>query len=212
MTQIDYRDVQYTAINQVDRYVWEFNERLREQAQAISYNAKIRWNDLRFPLAQVTLGASKPTWDSTNGTYDFMPGEAAFFQVQMSHAWVEGSVIRPHCHWMKTDTQVGDVNWQLEYRLSAIGSVWTAFSTLNTETPVPGTPDTNTADKHLISSWGDIDMSGYEISDMLICKVSRVAATGTEYGSPTQAARLIEVDIHVQSDYPGGSVAPFTKA
>ena len=72
----------------------------------------------------------------------------------------------------------------------------TDFTTLSASTPVTGTPDTNEANKHLITSLGDISATGKHLSDMLVMILTRIS-TGDTYGAD---ARLLEFDIHYQID------------
>ena len=164
------------------------------------------WDDLRFPAGAANPPglASDPAFDTTNGGYlfDATGTEVLFFQAQMPHAWKEGSIIRPHVHWQKTTSAAGDVYWQLDYKKAPIGAVMdAAFTTLSVATTVGGTPDNDLAGEHLISSFGDVDMSGNELSDMLLIKLSRIGGNAADtYGAD---ARLLEFDIHYQRDSAG---------
>lgn len=169
------------------------------------------WDDLRFPATSFNPpgAVSDPDYDATNGLLLFDSGttEVIFAAVQMPHSWREGSTIVPHLHWQKTTSAAGDVLWRLEYKMSPINQVMDAsFTAIDIDATVGGTPDTDTADKHLISSFGGVNMSGKQVSDMLILKISRVGGSDT-YGAD---ARLLEFDIHVQLDGLG-SVNQFSK-
>lgn len=66
-----------------------------------------------------------------------------------------------------------------------------------------GTPDTNEADKHLITSAGEWEFDQCEISNMFIFRVSRLGSdAGDTYGAD---ARFLEFDVHFQSDQRGSS-------
>jgi hypothetical protein len=169
------------------------------------------WDDLRFPATAINPPgvAADPDIDTTFGTFLFAVNEVIFLIAQMPHSWKEGSDIVPHVHWYKTTSADGDVNWQLDYRWAPIGEVFaSSWTTLNVQAPVPGTPDTDTANKHLLSSFGAVSASGKTLSDMLLMKLTRVAATGTEYGAD---AGFFEFDIHFQSDS-RGSAQEFVKS
>lgn len=174
-----------------------------------------RWDDLRFPAAGINPPgqASDPDIDTTNGGLLFAAAgtEIVAFQAQMPHAWKEATSIQPHVHWQKTTSASGNVLWRFEYKMAPIGAVMdAAFTALDVTTTVASTPDNDTADEHLISSFGEIDMTGREISDMLVCKLSRIGGDASDtYGADV---RLIEADIHYQTDYPGGSRQQFSKS
>ena len=129
----------------------------------------------------------------------------------MPHAWQEGSAITPHVHWTKTTTSsTGNVNWIMTYEIVNNGDVtpFTYATTLSVSSPVAGTPDSDTSGETLISSFGSIDMTGYELSCLLFWKISRDPADAAD--TYEQDARLIEFDIHYQIDAMG-SEEPFTK-
>jgi len=177
---------------------------LDDELQAIAdwINLKnVQWDDLRFPASAANPPGltSDPDYDTTNGgwLFDASSVELLFFQVQMPHGWKEGSTIHPHVHWQKTTSAGGDVYWQIEYKHAPIGEVMdVAFTTLTVSSTVPGTPDNDTAGEHLISTFGDLDMSGKTLSDMLLVKLSRNAGGGADtYGAD---ARLLEFDIHYE--------------
>ncbi len=162
-----------------------------------------QWDDLRFPAAAINPPgqASDPDFDTTNGgwLFDKNSTELIFLMAQMPHAWRQGSDIRPHIHWQKTTSAAGDVYWQLDYKKAPIGEVMDAsFTTLSETSTVAGTPDNDTADEHLITSFADIAMPGGELSDMLVMKLSRIGGNGADtYGAD---ARLLEFDIHYEID------------
>ncbi len=161
------------------------------------------WDDLRFPASAINPPgqASDPDFDTTNGgwLFDDNSTELVFLMAQMPHAWKEGTALRPHIHWQKTTSASGNVLWRLEYKKAPIGEVMdAAFTTLDTTTAVAGTPDTDTADKHLISSFEHIEKVGGGLSDMLVMKLSRIGGDGSDtYGDD---ARLLEFDFHFEID------------
>jgi hypothetical protein len=166
------------------------------------------WEDMQFPATHLKPGVSQPTQDATNGTILFRVGDDVFAQAQLPHAWEEGTVLKPHVHWYKTTSATGNVRWQLEYKWSKIGETMDAgFTTLAAEVPAVG--DDDTAEQHSLTPLGDIVCTdGQQISDMLIMKLSRVAAVGTDYGAVDAA--LMEFDIHYHSNS-HGSELEYTK-
>ncbi len=74
--------------------------------------------------------------------------------------------------------------------------------------PVSGTPDNDTANEVLISSFDAIDMTDCRISCLIIWKLSRIGGDASDtYGAD---ARLLELDFHYKTDS-FGSVQEFTK-
>lgn len=173
------------------------------------------WEDLRFPATAVNPPgqASDPDVELTSGLLLFAAAgtELVYVFVQMPHAWKEGSAISPHVHWQKTTSAAGNVLWRLRYKHAPLAGVMDAAwsAPLDITTPVAGTPDTDTADYHMLSSFDpDIDMTGYPISHCILFEVSRIGGDALDtYGAD---ARLLEFDIHYQIDS-AGSTQLFTK-
>lgn len=162
------------------------------------------WDDLRFPASAINPpgGLNDADVDSDDGTFLFAAGatEVVAVVAQMPHGWVEGTALVPHVHWCKTTSAAGDVVWQLEYRKYPIGgqgtTTWSVHSTI--ASTVGGTPDNDSAEESLISSFGDFDMTGNTLSDIIIFRITRLGPDGSDtYGAD---ARLLEFDLHYQID------------
>jgi hypothetical protein len=174
----------------------------RTQDKQIAYEP--HWEDLRFPASSINPpGAeSDPDVDTTYGTLLFSgtATEVIFVQVQLPHGRKYGSEIRPHVHWAKTTSAAGGVYWKLDYRWSRIGEVMdAAWTTIGGSTP--DVSDDDTAEKHALTPLGTIDGTDAELSDMLICKLSRVHDNAAD--TYEADVRLLEFDFHVQIDAPG---------
>ena len=172
------------------------------------------WDDLRFPAQAIgrSGAAADPDPDTTTGLYlfDAASTESLLGVAQMPHSWREGSVISPHVHWQKTTSAGGNVLWRLEYEVVANGGTAALDygTSVDAVTTVAGTPDSNTANEILISSFGEIDMTGFGISCIIFWKLSRIG--GDETDTYAADARLVEFDIHYQVDT-FGSDSLFTK-
>lgn len=180
------------------------NRELTRISDELIAASEAKWDDLRFPAANLKSGSSGvPSWDNTNGLQEFDIDDYLFCQVQLPHAWKVGSTLKPHFHWSKITSAVGNVNWQLEYKWAKLGQVIDgSFTVLNDETP--DVSDEDTAYHHALTAVGEIiPPADVGISDMLICKLSRIAAVGTEYGTD---AALFEFDIHYQIDSFGSDI------
>lgn len=163
-----------------------------------------QWDDMKASATAINPpgAASDPDRESTSGLLLFSASgtELVFIFMQMPHSWVEGSEISPHVHWTKTTSASGDVAWRLRYKHFPIGEVgdssWTDMGIVSDT--VGGTPDNDTANEHLISSFGDIDMTGKGLSDCILYELSRVGGDSADtYGAD---ARLLEFDVHFQMD------------
>lgn len=166
------------------------------------HNSQTFWDDMRAPATTVKGGGTAPSDDSTNGALLFSGSttNSVFIILQIPHTWYEGSTLKPHVHWQKTDTSSGLPLWSLDYKWSPVNEVMdAAFTTLSATALADGTTDTDTADKHLITPLGDISGEGKQVSDMLICKLSRLGGDASDTYN-NQQARFLEFDIHYEID------------
>ena len=187
--------------------------KMEPQDCVLTMNTQTFWDDMRFPAAAANPPglASDPDFDTTNGGWLFAAAgtELLFFAAQIPHSWYEGSTLVPHVHWQKTTSASGDVVWSFEYKWAPLGEAMdAAFTQVTASSTVADTPDNDTANEHMITSFGDLSGEGKQISDMLIMKLSRLGDNGSDtYGAD---ARLLEFDIHYQIDGIG-SAQQYTK-
>ena len=187
-----------------------FNAGLITRASTLA----VSYEDLRFPATAVNPPgqAEDPDWDQvTPGwRFDASTTEVIHLIAQLPHQWKVGTTLGPHVHWMKTTSASGNVLWRFQYKWAPIGGVLDAdWTTADVTTTVGGTPDTDTANQHLISSFGDIDTTGKQISDVLLMRFARIGSDGSDtYGAD---ARFLEFDIHYAIDG-FGSDGVFTKS
>lgn len=156
------------------------------------------WDDLRFP-AQGINPAGSPSPASIDNTT--RPGTLLFASnstqhiggvAQIPHAWKRNSALRPHVHWAKTSSASGGVVWQFRYAVADIGSVIPAYSAWAGGTNAVS--DSDTADKHAITSFSEIDMTGLKESTIVLWEIRRKHDDAADdYGAD---ARLLEFDIH----------------
>lgn len=159
------------------------------------------WDDLRFPVSSINpVGlAAPPTLNQDNGLLEFSATltNTAAIQVQLPHAWREGSVIVPHVHWRKKTAGAGNVLWQLTYEFVNRGDTFTDSPTTVTAATTVGTDD-GSALVHHLTSFGDVAMTGKAISCMGLLTISRVG--GDSADTYAGVAQLLEFDIHIQND------------
>jgi len=168
------------------------------------------WDDLRFPASGLNPPGplNAPDTDADTGLLIFSNNASDVIAglAQMPHAWIEGSTIEPHVHWVQPSA--GDVVWQLEYRLMpAIGgafpSEWVTVTSTNQRSTYPGS-----GDWVQITKFPSIDMTGFKISAMVLFKLTRLG--GDVLDTVANDIKLLEFDIHYQVDAPGSNFE-FTK-
>lgn len=174
------------------------------------------YNDHRILLTGINpVGpATAPTQDPNGEGWLFAAAadNVAVLVTQMPHDWKEGTIITPHIHWQKTSDAAGDVQWKLEYDISSPGGdfsgSYTEVDTVNA--PVAGTVDNDTAVRHLITSFGDLDLTGETLSAIIKFKISRLGSSGGASDDYAANALALSFDFHYQLDRPG-SRQEFTK-
>lgn len=174
-------------------------------------NVDSYFEDLRFPVASVSVTADPPSWDDTIGGWLFPESgrKKVFYLIQLPHAWREGTILHPHVHWTKTVASAGDVVWDFDFRWAPIGEVFDSSDTTISAFAVDSTtPDNDLVNEHLITPLPTISGTGKGISDMILAKLSRDGDdTNDTY---IEDCRLLEMDIHFERDS-WGSDFEFTK-
>lgn len=162
------------------------------------------WDDMRVPLFLGKPGGTTPSWEVvTDNIYawHFEDGEDFNISAQLPHSWREGTIIKPHIHWAATTGVTGNFDIDFEYAWFEYNKAITT-GTLSTTITTPGS-----ADLPQITSLGSISGEGKEISAVLLCYFSRVAATTGNYADKIY---ITDIDFHIQKDSPG-STGEYTK-
>lgn len=161
------------------------------------------WDDLRFPSSGLNPPGQEnaPTLDNQTGLFVFPNNSTRLVSglAQMPHAWREGTAIRPHVHWVQP--AAGNVLWRLEYRLmpavrGEFPSEWTTVQSAEAVSEYPG--EGNWVQ---ITSFPEIDMTGFRLSAMVLFRVARVG--GDALDTLNQSVSLLEFDIHHRVSSPG---------
>lgn len=168
------------------------------------------WDDLRFPVSGLSPPGpvNAPTIDPETGLAIFENAKTNLTAgiAQMPHAWVQGTAVQPHVHWIQTTAD--DVLWQLEYKIMAavggtIPAAWTTVPSAHKVADFAGVPMPQ------ITSFGEIDMTGYDISSMILFRLSRLGADALDTSAVDVS--LLEFDIHYRVNS-FGSQELFTKS
>lgn len=178
--------------NEVVRMFQDISDKISDQWSSIGFNATV--------IKPIGL-AGDPDIDTTNGVYlfDSLLTEVLFFSSELPRDWKEGTILKPYIHWQKTTSASGNVKWRLEYKWAPVNEVMdSSFTSVDVSTVDSSVTDDNTADKTLLSGFGDISTVGKQINDILILKLSRIGGDAADtYGAD---ARFLEFDIYYQKD------------
>lgn len=96
------------------------------------------WEDMRFPATRTRRGSNdKPDFDFTNIGLLFPQNDAAekiYISDQMSHMWKQGTLVKPHIHYIQTGAAVP--TFKLAQRFYDNGGPVPDFTTITTTTAV----------------------------------------------------------------------------
>jgi hypothetical protein len=180
--------------------------RIESPAESSESSINQDWDDDKFPATAINPpgAASDPDRDTATGLllFDAAKTELIFALQQLPHKWREGTKISPHIHWAKSTSAAGNAAWRLRCKMMPINEVWdAAWTDLGMViAPVDNTPDVDTANHQMITSWGYMEsvMEDKQISDCILWELSRVGGDASDdYGAD---AILIEFDVHIQID------------
>lgn len=157
-----------------------------------------QYEDLRFPAVGINPpgAATDPARDNSDGRFVFSATltNTIAVQVQMPHGWKEGTPVEMHIHWSPTSADTGNVLWRVQYKIADIGgtfpSVWSVTDVLSA--------GSGTADAHQYADFGEIPMTGFHLSCMILVLISRVGNDTRDTYADT--AKLNEFDIHYQAN------------
>lgn len=180
----------------------------------LSANGTSTWfDDLRVELTVRTVGAKSPSYVNVTGgiyAYEFDDAGAGSekeinFKMQTPHGWKIASTLHMHVHWVAATTgSAGNkIRWGLEYTNANINAVFPSTTTIYGEDAVNPPSTTPTAMTHYLTEFSDIDMTGKELSNFLLCRLFRNSshANDTYAGS----AYVIGVDAHIEYDTLGSN-------
>lgn len=186
-------------VNDLQRQVRELSEHLSGKTSKDDLIKKVEgWDDLR--LAGTALGKAASGSPALGAflaapsalqvyRFDKTTAQSVYFELQMPHAWKEGTNIHPHVHWSPVDTGTGTVVWALEYSFANINDTFPAPTTITATQKGKGTAWT-----HQLCELGEIDGKGKTFSSMLVGRLYRNAgATEDDYNAD---AALLELDFH----------------
>lgn len=180
-----------------------------------------RWDDDKFPMIGQGLDTTtgRHGVNYFNGTVFFNANarytvnavnEVVSMNMQLQHKWLEGSVIKPHIHWLQQHAS-NVPNWLLGYRIypkfSVNPALETDFSNLTLLTLDNHVATYASGVLEQISGFPEIDLSGYTLSDNIHFCFWRDSANVSSQFSGADPSALVEhvreFDVHYQIDSRG---------
>jgi hypothetical protein len=150
----------------------------------------------KTPAADYPGFAEFPAGSQTFGYYfDAASDECVYFSLQLPHKYKEGTALHPHVHWAPTNTDTGDVVWQLDYTIKSMSGTYGASSQIYINDAGDGT-----ALKHQVVSFSTISGSGLTISAIMFGKLCRDANGTNATDSYNADAVLLAFDLHIELD------------
>lgn len=153
--------------------------------------------DLRFPSSGINPpgAASDPTRSATTGLLGFTAGADRVIagNFQMPHSWKPGTRIVPHIHVLCTTASTNVSKWLLEYSISNINGDLSAgdYGTYTAAT-VATLTNPNNVRRHVLQSLGEITMTGYTESSVVMWRLTRQNTGNTDAGTVV----LLDFDVH----------------
>lgn len=164
------------------------------------------WDDLRFPAQSINptgaAGAAGVDNDTATLTFAGNADQSIAGVAQMPHKWARGTVIRPHIHLRFPTSASANTRWKFEYDIASVNADFdNALGTYNTHATITVANPQN-VNKHVVAGFGDIDMTGYQESCIILWKMTRLALSdGADNDANT--CNLLELDFHYMSNKSG---------
>lgn len=129
--------------------------------------------------------------------------QEVYFELQMPHAWKEGTDLRPHVHWVPLISGgAGErVTWGLEYTWANIGSTFSDTTIITNNDNIYS--EDLVKDKHYITALPVISGNGKTLSSMLMCRLFRDATSNYKSDTYSGYAGFLEFDLHYMVDSKG---------
>jgi len=171
---------------------------------------QLRWDDLQVSIGRVIFpGVSDPTWRLYNHgigggvTFDvlgFAVGDYVDFDVQTTHSMKLNTVLDCHIHYILPNTTT--IGHTFKFQLDVIAAGIDGQFAVPTGSPFTAetTVAANDDSYHRLFDIADIPASNTTVSSMYTCRLTRIASSGTEYGSEVY---LKYIDCHYQKDDSG---------
>lgn len=157
------------------------------------------WNELSpSPILAARVGDFAPSLVAFVGnikqyTFD-NTDDVVYGATEITHEYKEGSAIEAHIHWAPQGMEESDkyVKWELEYQIANLDGVFSESGILSVEALIASGTDDR---KHILSTFGNIQIGAWKIGAIIVWKLRRVVVTG-EHLEPVADPFALAVGFH----------------
>lgn len=125
--------------------------------------------------------------------------EQLFGSLELNHDWAEGTIVKPHVHWMPTTADAGNVKWRLTWAISQDG----ALSGENTVVSVSAASGTAWVEER--ADFTDINLAAYKIGAQFMYRLWRDPNNADGEDTYSKDAAVQTFGLHVIVDTLGSS-------
>jgi hypothetical protein len=157
------------------------------------------WIDINFDVVALALGASSPTLKALSGGTIIRPHFGTSVATSISGAAeidhnVKIAIIRPHLHWITTDTDTGDVFWQLAYTVANSEDIEPSETTITVASAGTGNLHDNVR-----ASFPAIDITGHNVGAQFSMRMFRDPTHGSDNYTGEAAVKTFGLHCEIQS-------------
>ena len=120
---------------------------------------------------------------------------------QMSHQWKPG-IVKPHIHLRFPTSTATNTRWKFEYDVASVNGDFVNVSGTLTTLATITIANPQNVKKHTVQGFGDIDLSAYKESCVILWKISRLANSDAA-DDYTGVTELLSLDLHYQKNKAG---------
>jgi hypothetical protein len=146
---------------------------------------------------------SDPTRSTTTGLLGFSGTQdnVVVGEWQMSHQWKPG-IVKPHIHLRFQTSTATNTRWLFEYDVSSVNGDFVNNSGTLTTLATITIANPQNVKKHVVQGFGDIDLSTYKESAVILWRITRLASSDAA-DTYTGVVELLSLDLHYQKNKAG---------
>jgi hypothetical protein len=146
---------------------------------------------------------SDPSRSTTTGLLEFSGTQdnVVVGEWQMSHQWKPG-IVKPHIHLRFPTSTATNTRWLFEYDVASVNGDFVNNSGTLTTLATITIANPENVKKHVVQGFGDIDLSTYKESTVILWRITRLASSDAA-DTYTGVVELLSLDLHYQKNKAG---------